>query len=118
MTNIQLLLSIGIPSLIVVASMLNSNWRFSGIDKRLDTIEKRLDGHDAKFEAISSRFEGVNDRFEGLNLRFEGINLRFEGINLRFDELKQSSHKDALEIMRQMTALHERVAVVEAKQAK
>ncbi len=32
------------------------------------------------------------------------------------DDLKQTNHKDALEIMRQMTALHERVAVVEAKQ--
>ncbi len=32
-------------------------------------------------------------------------------------KVKVSSHKDALEMMRQMTALHERVAVVENKQS-
>ncbi len=86
-TNIQLLLSIGIPTLMILLAMYNSNARLDSvekrIDKRLDTIDRRLDSHEA-----------------------------------RFDDLKQSNHKDALEIMRQMTALHERVAVVEAKQAK
>ena len=58
MTNMQLLLSIGIPSLLIVLSWLTNNTRF-------DRIERRLDGHD---------------------------------------------------IMRQLTALHERIAVVEEKQ--
>ena len=37
-------------------------------------------------------------------------------VRKQIDDLKDSNHKDALEIMRQMTALHERVAVVETKQ--
>jgi hypothetical protein len=81
MTNVQLLLSMGVPSLIILAGMYNSNSRFDRIERRLDGIDARLDGHD-----------------------------------LRFDDLKDASHKDALEIMRQMTVLHERVAVVEATQ--
>lgn len=32
-------------------------------------------------------------------------------------KVKVSSHKDAMEIMRQMTAIHERVAIVENKQS-
>jgi hypothetical protein len=34
----------------------------------------------------------------------------------KLDDVKDANHKDALEIMRQMTALHERVAIVESKQ--
>ena len=36
----------------------------------------------------------------------------------KLDEVMAAGHKDALEIMRQMTVLHERVAVVEAKQGR
>ena len=75
MTNLQLLLSIGIPSLLIVLSWITNNSRF-------DRIEKRLDAHDA-----------------------------------RFNDLQASNHRDALEILRGMTALHERVAVVETKLA-
>ncbi len=69
MTNLQLLLSIGIPSVLVVLSWVSNNARLAAHDKR-------------------------------------------------FDEIISSQHRDALEIMRSMTALHERVAVVEAKQAR
>ena len=92
MTNIQLLLSIGIPSMLIVLSWINNNSRF-------DRIEKRLDDHDAKFLAIDLRFEAEADR-----------------TNARFDEVIHASHKDALDIVRTMTVLHERVAVLEAKQ--
>lgn len=34
----------------------------------------------------------------------------------QFADLKESTHKDALIVLREMTALHERVAVIEAKQ--
>jgi hypothetical protein len=74
MTNVQLLLTIGIPSLLIVLSWITNNSRF-------DRIEKRLDPHDA-----------------------------------RFNEILAATHRDALEILRSMTALHERVAVVGTKQ--
>ena len=56
--------------------------------------------------------------------RSEFNSLRSEMTSLRSDllgelgQVKDANHKDALEIMRQMTALHERVAVVESKQAR
>ncbi len=36
----------------------------------------------------------------------------------KLDAVMAGGHRDALEIMRQMTTLHERVAVVEAKQGR
>ena len=36
----------------------------------------------------------------------------------KLDEVMAAGHRDSLEIMRQMTTLHERVAVVEAKQGR
>ena len=75
MTTLQLLLTIGTPSLLIVLTWLSNNARF-------ERIERHLDAHDK-----------------------------------RFDDVIANNHKDALEIMRAMTALHERVAVIEAKQA-
>lgn len=69
MTNLQLLLTIGIPSILVVLAWLSNNSRLTAHDKR-------------------------------------------------FDDVIASQHRDALEIMRNMTALHERVAVVEANQTR
>ena len=59
-----------------------------------------------------------NSRFERIEKRLDGIDRRLDRHDARFDDLKDASHKDALEIMRQMTALYERVAVVETKQSK
>jgi len=68
-TNLQLLLTIGIPSFLVVLSWLSNNARHAEHDRR-------------------------------------------------FDDVISAQHKDALEIMRNMTALHERVAVVKANQTR
>ena len=75
MTNLQLLLSIGVPSLLIVLSWVTNNQRLSRLEAGLDATNRRL------------------------------------------DDLRADTHMDALEILRSMTALHERVAVVEAKQS-
>jgi hypothetical protein len=54
MSNVQLLLSIGIPSLLIVLSWINNNSRF-------ERIERRLDDHDRRFEKMDERF---NERFD------------------------------------------------------
>ena len=96
MTNIQLLLAIGIPSLLVFLSWLSNNSRHDRTDSRLDAI-------DAKFDR---KFEAVNGKFDA----------KFEAVGKRFDDVIAAVHNDSLEIMRSMTALHERIAVVETKQ--
>ena len=86
MTNTQLLLSIGIPSLLIVLSWLANDKRFSLIESRMDRMESRLDGKTDRLEAKIDRFEAKLDH--------------------RFDDLTGK-----------IISLHERVAVVEAKQA-
>jgi hypothetical protein len=97
MTNLQLLLTIGIPSLLVVLSWLSNNARFAAIEKRIEALELKTD---RKFEQIDRKFEEIEQRFER-----------------RFQDVITAQHKDALVILQSMTSLHERVAVVEAKQA-
>ncbi len=104
MTNLQLLLTIGIPSLLVVLSWMSNHSRFAALEKRIDALELKVD---RKFEQIDRKFEEIDRRFDEMERRFEG----------RFQDVITAQHKDALEIMRSMTSLHERVAVVEAKQA-
>lgn len=47
--------------------------------------------------------------------RLGNIERRLDAHDGRFNDVISNNHKDALEIMRSMTALHERVAVVETK---
>ncbi len=81
MTNLQLLLTIGIPSLLVVLSWLSNHSRFAALEKRMDAIDRKV-----------------------------------EAMEFRFQDVISAQHRDSLEILRNMTALHERVAVVETKQ--
>ena len=53
MTNVQLYLTIGIPSLLVLLSWLSNN-------KRFDAIEKRLDGMDARFDRVEARLDLIS----------------------------------------------------------
>jgi hypothetical protein len=99
MSNVQLLLSIGIPSLLIVLSWINNNSRF-------DRIEKRLDDHDQKFNAMDRRFERMDGRFNDVNAHAQD----------RFDQVIAAGHKDALEILRAMISIHERLTVVETRQ--
>ena len=92
MTNTQLLLSIGIPSFMVLFALLLSNARADRLEK---SVEKRIYLVDIKLVKLDDKIEKLDNKIEGL---------------------RNSTRRDALEIMRNMTVLHERVAVVEARQ--
>ena len=72
----------------------------------------------SQFNEINGRFNDVNGRFADVDGRFGEVRLQQELLSKKMDDMTAAGHKDALEIMRQMTALHERVAVVEAKQGR
>jgi len=118
MTNLQLLLTIGIPSLLVVLSWMSNNARFAAVDKRIDDLDRKME---RKFDEIDRRFEAIDRRFELIDRKFEEMERRFDEseqrVELRFQDVITAQHRDALEILRNMTSLHERVAVVEMKQA-
>ena len=92
MANLQPLLYIGVPAILILAGMF-FNWS----------------------AANGIRSEVKDVRSEVRELRSE-VYSRLEKVEAKLEDVKDSNHKDALEIMRQMTALHERVAIVESKQ--
>lgn len=53
-TNIQLWLTVGIPSVLILITLFNNNARFNSIETRLAAIENRL----VSIEAILWRHEG------------------------------------------------------------
>ncbi|MDQ2924094.1 MAG: hypothetical protein M3R43_00815 [Acidobacteriota bacterium] len=86
MTNLQLLLTIGIPSLLVILSWLQQSSRLS-------------------------RLEASTDKgFEAVERKFDTVEMKFEAFRGEMVALRDSIHRD-------MVSLHERVAVVEAKQS-
>jgi hypothetical protein len=104
MTNLQLLLSIGIPSILVILSWINNSQRLTRLEAGLDATNRRLDDTNKRLEV-------------GLDACNKRLDSGLEALYKRIEDGRADSHKDALEIMRSMTALHERLAVVEAKQA-
>jgi hypothetical protein len=66
MSNTQLYLSVGLPVLAILISLLIQlqavNSLRVGVDKRMDGFDKRMDGFDARMD----RFEKRMDRFEDL----------------------------------------------------
>lgn len=53
-SNIQLWLTVGIPSVLILITLFNNNARFNSIETRLAAIENRL----VSIEAILWRHEG------------------------------------------------------------
>ena len=86
MTNVQLFLTIGIPSILIVLTWVSNISRFAALEKRIDGVDGRIDD-------LSARLDGS------------------------INSLADSHHRDMLQIMQALTGLHERVAVVESKQA-
>lgn len=54
MTNLQLLLSIGVPCLLIALSIFQNNVRFTALERRLDGVDTRLIKTDT---ATDARFE-------------------------------------------------------------
>lgn len=79
----------------------------------------RADYHSLRVE-FRNEFNNLRGEFNGLRGEFNGLRGEFTAlrsdVTTQIDAVKTAGHADALEIMRQMTALHERVAVVESKQ--
>ena len=61
----------------------------------------------------NSRADRLEKSFEK---RFDLIDTRLTKLDDKIESLRDSTRRDALEIMRNMTSLHERVAVVETRQ--
>ena len=70
MTNLQLLLTIGIPSLLVILSWLQQTARLSrleaGSDKGFDGVEKRFEAVERKFDAVEVKFEAFRGEMVAL----------------------------------------------------
>ena len=64
MTDLQLLLSIGIPSLLIALSMLQNNVKFNALEKRIDGLDKRADGTDARFNRMDASLDARFNKFD------------------------------------------------------
>jgi archaellum component FlaC len=85
MTNLQLLLSTGIPCLLLAVSMMQSK-------VRLNSMEERFDG-------VDQRFDGVYQRIDGVDKRMDGIDARFNKVDDELRDFRAEHHRD-------LTGLH------------
>ena len=94
-----------IPTFVVLLGLL-LNW--------LNTSSTRNEFR-SEFNALRGEFNSLRGELNSLREDFNSLR---GAMNTRVDlmgelgQVKDANHKDALEVMRQMTALHERIAVV------
>jgi hypothetical protein len=70
MTNLQLLLAIGVPTLAVIASMILNNGRFNTIEGRISSMDTRLiniEGDLRRFYQEQGRLAGHVESLEQRN---------------------------------------------------
>jgi hypothetical protein len=78
MTNWQLFVSAGLPSLLVLISIWRSDTRMNGIDARMDRIEVRMDRIEARIESTNNLTNSRIDRVADDLTRFYQILGRHE----------------------------------------
>ncbi|HMD48956.1 MAG TPA: hypothetical protein VKG79_07655 [Bryobacteraceae bacterium] len=77
MTNEQLYLAIGIPTLLNAAMMglliTYINAKFSGWDDRFQSVDRRFDAVDRRFDSIDQRFDDMRDLWRAELHRVEEV---------------------------------------------
>ena len=86
MTDLQLLLSIGIPSLLIALNFLSNNARFNSMDKRMDGMDTRLSKLDSDLRDFRTEHRqdllGIHADLK----QFYGMTTKLEG---RMDEISK-----------------------------
>lgn len=78
MTDVQLYLAIGVPTLAVLLGILTNSMQMSAMNTRISSLENRVDG---RFNGLEARFDA---RFSGLETR---VDARFNNLDVKFDTL-------------------------------
>jgi hypothetical protein len=69
-TDAQLYLAIGIPSLVIVLGMVGNGFMFHALSARMSSLERRFDGLDARMLALetsmTTRFDLIMGRLTDL----------------------------------------------------
>jgi hypothetical protein len=84
MTDLQLLLSIGIPSLLIALSMLANNSRFNSMEKRMDGMDSRFNKLDADLRDFRGEHRQDLVAIHADLKQFYGMTTKLEG---RMDEI-------------------------------
>ncbi len=74
MTNLQLLLSIGVPSFVVIAGWLQTNARLSRLESTTDAgLERLYKVMDQRFAQVDARFAHIESHLEQIDAHLRQI---------------------------------------------
>ena len=70
MTDVQLYLAIGIPTLAVLLGILTNAIQWNAINARFNSVETRIGSVDTRISSLETRIDG---RFNNLDVRFDTL---------------------------------------------
>ena len=74
MSNPQLLLAIGIPSLLILANFTSMTITFRGLEHRIERFKEKTE---ARFERIEARFDRIEQRLTSLEVGIANLRAEF-----------------------------------------
>jgi hypothetical protein len=82
MSNLQLLLSPGIPCLLLCVSMLNNHIRFTRLDRGFDRMDKRADTRDERAGGVDKWVDKSGKQTEAREARFDRLDNELQAFRL------------------------------------
>ena len=97
MTNQQLYLAIGVPSLLALANLVIVPVGFllqgRNIDSRFDQFDKRFDQYDKRLDQNDSRFDRLESKLDRIDTVLHEIHLMLGRHDARLDALEKEKHE-------------------------
>ena len=85
MSNVQLYLTIGIPTLAILIGMLMNAVQFNSINARLNSMDGRFSNIDARFSSQDARFNSLEVKFDTLIGKVIDLDNRVTRIEAKLD---------------------------------
>ena len=73
MTDVQLYLAIGIPTIAVLIGILTNVIHHSAVNSRFNSVDARFSSLDARFGSLDARFSNIDARFNNLDVKFDTL---------------------------------------------
>jgi hypothetical protein len=70
MSNVQLYLTIGIPTFVILIGILMNMVQYSSTNARFNSIDARFNSQDARFNSLEARMDA---RFNNLEVKFDTL---------------------------------------------
>jgi hypothetical protein len=73
MNNVQIFLTVGIPTFAILVGILMNVIHHSSVNSRFNSVDSRFSSLEGRFSSLDGRFNSVDARFNNLEVKFDTL---------------------------------------------